>query len=157
MPAANNGGVARPNGSAVNDQEPSRVVMRRADGNPIHVLVVDDEPVLAELVSMALRYEGWEIATAGDGATAVALARQTPPDVVVLDVMLPDMSGLDVLHKLREQIPGLPLLLLTAKDSVEDRIAGLTAGGDDYVTKPFSLEEVVLQAAGPAAAHRGDQ
>ena len=119
--------------------------MRRADGNPIHVLVVDDEPVLAELVSMALRYEGWEIATAGDGASAIALARQTPPDVVVLDVMLPDMSGLDVLHKLREQIPGLPLLLLTAKDSVEDRIAGLTAGGDDYVTKPFSLEEVVLR------------
>ena len=119
--------------------------MRRADGKPIHVLVVDDEPVLAELVSMALRYEGWEIATAGDGATAVALARQTPPDVVVLDVMLPDMSGLDVLRRLREQIPGLPLLLLTAKDSVEDRIAGLTAGGDDYVTKPFSLEEVVLR------------
>ena len=141
---ADNGRVS-PNGSAVNDQEPARVVMRRADGDPIHVLVVDDEPVLAELVSMALRYEGWEIVTAGDGASAIALARQTPPDVVVLDVMLPDMSGLDVLHKLREQIPGLPLLLLTAKDSVEDRIAGLTAGGDDYVTKPFSLEEVVLR------------
>ncbi|WP_197377732.1 response regulator transcription factor [Mycolicibacterium baixiangningiae] len=119
--------------------------MRRADGNPVRVLVVDDEPVLAELVSMALRYEGWDIATAGDGATAIALARENPPDVVVLDVMLPDMSGLDVLAKLREQIPGLPLLLLTAKDSVEDRIAGLTAGGDDYVTKPFSLEEVVLR------------
>ena len=99
---------------------------------------------LAELVSMALRYEGWEIATAGDGAS-VSSARETPPDVVVLDVMLPDISGLDVLHKLREQIPGLPLLLLTAKDSVEDRIAGLTAGGDDYVTKPFSIEEVVLR------------
>ena len=119
--------------------------MRRADGKPINVLVVDDEPVLAELVSMALRYEGWDIATAGDGATAIALARENPPDVVVLDVMLPDMSGLDVLHELRDQIPGLPLLLLTAKDSVEDRIAGLTAGGDDYVTKPFSLEEVVLR------------
>ncbi|WP_193048323.1 response regulator transcription factor [Mycolicibacterium baixiangningiae] len=119
--------------------------MRRADGNPVRVLVVDDEPVLAELVSMALRYEGWDIATAGDGASAIALARENPPDVVVLDVMLPDMSGLDVLARLREQIPGLPLLLLTAKDSVEDRIAGLTAGGDDYVTKPFSLEEVVLR------------
>src|SRR5688500_13258815 len=125
--------------------DPARVVMRRADGSALHVLVVDDEPVLAELVSMALRYEGWEISTAGDGATAIAAARQTPPDVVVLDVMLPDMSGLEVLRKLREQIPGLPLLLLTAKDSVEDRIAGLTAGGDDYVTKPFSLEEVVLR------------
>lgn len=127
------------------ESESGRAVMRRADGNPIQVLVVDDEPVLAELVSMALRYEGWDITTAGDGASAIAAARGNPPDVVVLDVMLPDMSGLDVLRKLREQIPGLPLLLLTAKDSVEDRIAGLTAGGDDYVTKPFSLEEVVLR------------
>jgi two-component system, OmpR family, response regulator len=119
--------------------------MRRADGSPIHVLVVDDEPVLAELVAMALRYEGWTVSTAGDGAYAIASARKQPPDVVVLDVMLPDMSGLDVLRKLRGQIPGLPLLLLTAKDALEDRIAGLTAGGDDYVTKPFSLEEVVLR------------
>ena len=129
--------------SAVNDL--GRVVMRRADGSPIHVLVVDDEQVLAELVTMALRYEGWTVSTAGDGASAIAAARKDPPDVVVLDVMLPDMSGLDVLRKLREQLPGLPLLLLTAKDAVEDRIAGLTAGGDDYVTKPFSLEEVVLR------------
>ncbi|GAA2428753.1 response regulator transcription factor [Mycolicibacterium llatzerense] len=131
--------------STARDSEAQRVVMHRADGKPINVLVVDDEPVLAELVSMALRYEGWDIATAGDGATAISLAKDNPPDVVVLDVMLPDMSGLDVLRKLREQIPGLPLLLLTAKDSVEDRIAGLTAGGDDYVTKPFSIEEVVLR------------
>ena len=130
---------------SVSEHDPGRVVMRRADGNPINVLVVDDEPVLAELVSMALRYEGWEIATAGDGATAIALARDNPPDVVVLDVMLPDMSGLDVLHRLRAQIPGLPLLLLTAKDSVDDRIRGLAAGGDDYVTKPFSLEEVLIR------------
>jgi two-component system, OmpR family, response regulator len=122
-----------------------RVVMRRADGNPINVLVVDDEPVLAEMVSMALRYEGWNITTAGDGASAVESARSQRPDVVVLDVMLPDMSGLDVLRKLREETPQLPVLLLTAKDALEDRIAGLTAGGDDYVTKPFSLEEVVLR------------
>jgi len=127
------------------ETDTGRVVMRRADGSPIHVLVVDDEQVLAEMVSMALRYEGWDISTAGDGATALALARENRPDVVVLDVMLPDMSGLEVLRKLREQIPGLPLLLLTAKDALEDRIAGLTAGGDDYVTKPFSLEEVVLR------------
>jgi two-component system, OmpR family, response regulator len=119
--------------------------MRRADGNPINVLVVDDEPVLAEMVSMALRYEGWNIATAGDGSSAMESARSQRPDVVVLDVMLPDMSGLDVLRKLREENPQLPVLLLTAKDAVEDRIAGLTAGGDDYVTKPFSLEEVVLR------------
>jgi two-component system OmpR family response regulator len=119
--------------------------MCRADGNPINVLVVDDEAVLAEMVSMALRYEGWNIATAGDGSAAIASARAQRPDVVVLDVMLPDMSGLDVLHKLREENPQLPVLLLTAKDAVEDRIAGLTAGGDDYVTKPFSIEEVVLR------------
>ncbi len=119
--------------------------MCRADGNPINVLVVDDEAVLAEMVSMALRYEGWNIATAVDGSSAIAAARTQRPDVVVLDVMLPDMSGLDVLHKLREECPQLPVLLLTAKDAVEDRIAGLTAGGDDYVTKPFSIEEVVLR------------
>ncbi|WP_197415153.1 response regulator transcription factor [Mycobacterium sp. M26] len=119
--------------------------MRRADGNPINVLVVDDEAVLAEMVSMALRYEGWNITTASDGASAISAARSTRPDAVVLDIMLPDMSGLDVLRRLREQTPNLPVLLLTAKDAVEDRIAGLTAGGDDYVTKPFSIEEVVLR------------
>jgi len=119
--------------------------MCRADGNPINVLVVDDESVLAEMVSMALRYEGWNISTAADGSSAISAARAQRPDVVVLDVMLPDMSGLDVLHKLREESPQLPVLLLTAKDAVEDRIAGLTAGGDDYVTKPFSIEEVVLR------------
>jgi len=127
---------------------PARVVLRRADGTPIRILVVDDEAVLAEMVSMALRYEGWDITTAGDGASAVTAARDTRPDAVVLDVMLPDMSGLEVLRKLREHSPELPVLLLTAKDAVEDRIAGLSAGGDDYVTKPFSLEEVVLRLRG---------
>lgn len=122
-----------------------RIAVRRADGSPVRVLVVDDEAVLAEMVSMALRYEGWDITTAGDGATAISAARGNRPDAVVLDIMLPDMSGLAVLAALREQIPNLPVLLLTAKDAVEDRIAGLSAGGDDYVTKPFSLEEVVLR------------
>src|ERR1700744_6603222 len=119
--------------------------MRRADGNPINVLVVDDEAFLAEMVSMPLRYEGWNIATAGDGAAALESARSQRPDVVVLDVMLPDMSGLDVLRKLREETPQLPVLLLTAKDAVEDRIAGRTAGGDAYGTRPLSREEVVLR------------
>jgi len=124
---------------------PQRVSLTRADGSPIAALVVDDEAVLAEMVSMALRYEGWSVTTAGDGAAALAAARAQRPDVVVLDVMLPDMSGLDVLLKLRALHPSLPVLMLTAKDAVEDRIAGLAAGGDDYVTKPFSIEEVVLR------------
>ncbi len=122
-----------------------RVDMRRADGTPIGVLVVDDESVLAEMVAMALRYEGWDVTTAADGQSAISAARAVRPDAVVLDLMLPDMGGLEVLSRLRAQHPGLPVLLLTAKDALEDRIAGLTAGGDDYVTKPFSLEEVVLR------------
>jgi two-component system OmpR family response regulator len=122
-----------------------RIEMRRADGNPITVLVVDDEAVLAEMVSMALRYEGWEVSTAADGMSAITTARTARPDAVVLDLMLPDIDGLDVLRRLREQDPMLPVLLLTAKDAVEDRIAGLSAGGDDYVTKPFSIEELVLR------------
>lgn len=119
--------------------------MTRADGSPISVLVVDDEPGLAELVSMAVRYEGWQVATASDGASAIRQAQDAPPDVVVLDIMLPDINGLDVLQKLRKAQPALPVLLLTAKEEVEDRIAGLAAGGDDYVTKPFSVEELMLR------------
>jgi two-component system OmpR family response regulator len=119
--------------------------VRRADGNPLRVLVVDDEPALAELLSMALRYEGWEVRTAGDGLGAVRGARDFRPDAVVLDVMLPDFDGLEVLRRLRAEQADMPVLFLTARDAVEDRIAGLTAGGDDYVTKPFSLEEVVAR------------
>jgi two-component system OmpR family response regulator len=135
--------------------------LRRADGSPLRVLVVDDESALAELLSMALRYEGWEVRTAGDGGGAVRAARDFRPDAVVLDVMLPDFDGLEVLRRLRAEQTEVPVLFLTARDAVEDRIAGLTAGGDDYVTKPFSLEEVVarlrglLRRAGLATA-RGD-
>jgi two-component system, OmpR family, response regulator len=119
--------------------------LQRRDGTPVRVLVVDDEETLAELVSMALRMEGWEIRSVGTGNEAVRVAREFRPDAVVLDVMLPDFTGLEVLTKLRAEAPNLPVLFLTARDAVEDRIAGLTAGGDDYVTKPFSLEEVVLR------------
>ena len=124
---------------------PARSELRRPDGTPVRVLVVDDEATLAELVSMALRYEGWEVRSAADGRDAVKVAREFRPDAVVLDIMLPDFDGLEVLRRMRAEAPKLPVLFLTAKDAVEDRIAGLTAGGDDYVTKPFSLEEVVLR------------
>ncbi|HEV7790228.1 MAG TPA: response regulator transcription factor [Pseudonocardia sp.] len=119
--------------------------LRRVDGSPVRVLVVDDEATLAELLSMALRYEGWDVRSAGDGLTAVRLAREFQPDSVVLDIMLPDISGLEVLKRIHADTPELPVLFLTAKDAVEERIAGLTAGGDDYVSKPFSLEEVVAR------------
>ncbi len=94
---------------------------------------------------MALRYEGWEIRTADTGRKALDIAREFRPDALVLDIMLPDIDGLSVLHRLRQQGDDVPVLFLTAKDSLDDRIAGLTAGGDDYVTKPFSLEEVVAR------------
>jgi two-component system OmpR family response regulator len=126
----------------------SRGGLRRTDGAPVRVLVVDDEPTLAELLSMALRYEGWEVRSAGDGGAAVRAAREFRPDAVILDIMLPDMDGLDVMRRLRGESPQVPVLFLTARDAVEDRIAGLTAGGDDYVTKPFSLEEVVARLRG---------
>jgi two-component system OmpR family response regulator len=128
--------------------ESTRPDLRRPDGQPVRVLVVDDESTLAELLSMALRYEGWDVQSAGDGTAAVRLARTFRPDAVVLDMMLPDMDGLDVMRKLRSETPDVPVLFLTARDAVEDRIAGLTAGGDDYVTKPFSLEEVVARLRG---------
>jgi two-component system, OmpR family, response regulator len=135
----------------------------RADGTPIRVLVVDDEPSLAELLSSVLRYEGWDIAVAGDGSSAVRTAREFKPDAVVLDVMLPDFSGFEVLRRLRAELPHVCVLFLTARDAVEDRVAGITAGGDDYVTKPFSLEEVLarlrglLRRAGVARAQSGTQ
>lgn len=122
--------------------------LTRPDGSPLRVLVVDDEVNIAELISMALRYEGWEVTTAHTGTKAVAAAKETQPDAVVLDMMLPDFDGLEVLRRMRGVDPGLPVVFLTAKDAVEDRIAGLTAGGDDYVTKPFSLEELVARLRG---------
>lgn len=118
------------------------------DGTAIRALVVDDEPSLADLVSMALRYEGWEVRTALTGSDAVKHGREFAPDVVVLDIMLPDIDGLEVLRRLRADGRDVPVLFLTAKDSVDDRVVGLTAGGDDYVTKPFSLEELVARLRG---------
>jgi len=118
------------------------------DGTPVRVLVVDDEPSLAELLSSVLRYEGWSVRTAGSGAEAVKSGRDFRPDAVVLDIMLPDFDGVEVMRRLRAELPGVCVLFLTARDAVEDRVAGLTAGGDDYVTKPFSLEEVLARLRG---------
>ncbi|WP_189934588.1 response regulator transcription factor [Streptomyces sulfonofaciens] len=115
---------------------------------PVRVLVVEDEPDLAEVLSGALRYEGFQVRTAGDAATALALAREFRPDAVVLDWMLPDADGLQVLRGLRAERAAVCVLFLTARDAVEDRIAGITAGADDYVTKPFSLQEVLARLRG---------
>ena len=132
------------------------------DGTPIRALVVDDEPNLAELVRMGLRMAGWQVAVAADGRSAVDTAREFRPDVLVLDIMIPGFDGVEVLTKIRSFAPDVPALFLTAKDSVEDRITGLAAGGDDYVTKPFSMEEVLLrlhrlvQRSGVAAAETAE-
>ena len=123
----------------------SAPALTRPDGSPLRVLVVDDEVNIAELIGMAVRYEGWEPTVALTGGKAVRAARDNRPDSVVLDVMLPDFDGMEVLPRLRSQYPDVPVLFLTARDSVEDRVYGLTAGGDDYVTKPFSLEEVIAR------------
>jgi DNA-binding response OmpR family regulator len=120
----------------------------RTDGGAVRVLVVDDEPDLTEVLGAALTAEGWACRQAADGATALETARAFRPDAVVLDWMLPDMDGLRVLRELRREVPGVCVLFLTARDAVEDRVAGITAGGDDYVTKPFSLEEVLARLRG---------
>ena len=102
--------------------------LKRPDGSAVRVLVVDDEPNLTELLSMALRYEGWEVRTAASGVAAVRAAKEFGPDAVVLDMMLPDFDGLEVMRRMRGDDPNVPVLFLTAKDAVEDRVAGLTAG-----------------------------
>jgi two-component system OmpR family response regulator len=137
----------------------SAPALTRPDGSPLRVLVVDDEQNLAELLRMALRYEGWEVDIALNGIQAVNTARASHPDAVVLDMMLPDFDGMEVLRRLRANREDVPVLFLTARDSVEDRVAGLTAGGDDYVTKPFSLEEVVARVRAllrRAGAHQAE-
>ncbi|MEN0140115.1 MULTISPECIES: response regulator transcription factor [Rhodococcus] len=109
------------------------------------VLVVDDEPNILELLSVSLRFQGFEVATASTGAEGLDTARTFRPDAVILDVMMPGMDGFGLLKRLRADGVDAPVLFLTAKDAVEDKISGLTLGADDYVTKPFSLEEVVTR------------
>ncbi len=137
--------------------------LTRPDGTPIKILTVDDESSLTELLSMAMRYEGWDVSTAGSGLTAVKAAREVRPDAIVLDMMLPDFDGLEVMRRIRAEQPDIPVIFLTAKDALDDRIGGLTAGGDDYVTKPFSLEELIarlrglLRRTGATTARPGSQ
>ncbi|HEY2063382.1 MAG TPA: response regulator transcription factor [Amycolatopsis sp.] len=130
--------------------------------NPVRLLVVDDEPHIADLVATVARYEGWLAVTAGSGAAALSRAAEFGPDIVVLDLMLPDLDGFTVLDRLRANGSTVPVVFLTAKDATADRIAGLTRGGDDYLVKPFSVEELMARlravlrrsigAAVPAAA-----
>ncbi|QGQ20278.1 response regulator [Cellulomonas sp. JZ18] len=114
-------------------------------GTEARLLVVDDEPNIRELLATSLRFAGFEVHAAADGGSALRLARDTDPDLVVLDVMLPDMDGFTVTRRLREKGQHVPVLFLTARDDTADKVQGLTVGGDDYVTKPFSLEEVVAR------------
>ncbi|WP_405179411.1 response regulator transcription factor [Nocardia sp. NBC_01377] len=121
------------------------------------VLVVDDEPMIVELLSVSLRYQGFEVDTAADGAQALDKARGFRPQALIVDVMMPGMDGFGLLRRLRADGVDAPVLFLTARDEVQDKVAGLTLGADDYITKPFSLEEVVarlrvvLRRAGHAA------
>ncbi|WP_336660529.1 response regulator transcription factor [Leucobacter sp. USHLN153] len=122
--------------------------LTRGDGTKIKALVVDDEESITQLVAMALRYEGWDVETAAAGEEALEKMRSFAPDVAVLDIMLPDFDGMQLLARIRAAGQMFPVLFLTALDSVEDRVNGLTAGGDDYVVKPFSLEELIARLRG---------
>jgi two-component system OmpR family response regulator len=110
-----------------------------------HVLVVDDEPAITDLLSTALRYMGYQVTTAATGTAALEAAATGNPDLVVLDVMLPDLDGFEVCRRLREQRDFVPVIFLSARDTEDDRVTGFVRGGDDYVTKPFSLEELTLR------------
>jgi two-component system OmpR family response regulator len=111
----------------------------------VRVLVVDDEPNLVDVISMALRFQGFAVESAGTGRDALAAVAEFKPHLMLLDIMLPDMEGFDVARRLGGARAELPIIFLTARDATEDKIRGLTSGGDDYVTKPFSLEELIAR------------
>lgn len=122
------------------------------DGNAsAKVMVIEDEPLLSELLTMALKAEGWQVVTASHGVDALSLAKRERPDVAIVDVMIPGIDGVEVVRRMRARGDDTLVLFLTAKDALDDKIAGLSAGGDDYVTKPFSLEEVMLRVRGMIA------
>jgi two-component system OmpR family response regulator len=118
---------------------------RMSESPEARLLVVEDEPNIVELLSASLRLAGFQVATATSGLEALQAVQRHRPDLVVLDVMLPDLDGFDVARRLRTGDTRTPVLFLTARDATEDKVRGLTLGGDDYVTKPFSLEEVVAR------------
>jgi two-component system, OmpR family, response regulator len=124
--------------------------------NGARVLVVDDEASITDLVALALRYEGFTVEKAATGRAALATVGRFKPDLIVLDVMLPDLSGLDVLRRLSAEGRRVPVIFLTARDATEDKVHGLTVGGDDYVTKPFSIEELVARVRAVLRRH-GDE
>jgi two-component system OmpR family response regulator len=115
------------------------------DKTPARILVVDDEPAITELLSTALRYMGYQVTVAATGFAALDAAASSAPDLVVLDVMLPDLDGFEVCRRLRAAHDFVPVIFLSARDSEDDRVTGFVRGGDDYVTKPFSLEELTLR------------
>jgi two-component system OmpR family response regulator len=119
--------------------------MAATDSTSHRVLVVDDEPNIVDVVAMALRFQGFEVASAATGRDALAAVESFRPEVMVLDVMLPDMEGFEVADRLGAERGHVPILFLTARDASEDKLRGLTTGGDDYMTKPFSLEELVAR------------
>ena len=111
----------------------------------VKILVVDDEPNIRDLLSTSLRFAGFSVHAVANGAEAVYAAEKGEPDIILLDVMLPDMNGFSVTKKIRSMGINAPVLFLTARDETEDKITGLTVGGDDYMTKPFSLDEIVAR------------
>ena len=127
--------------------------LTRPDGSPIRALVVDDEANLSELLRMAMGNEGWDARTASKGQEALNIIREFAPDLLILDIMMPGLDGMEVLKRVRATGNDVPVLFLTARDAVQDRIAGISAGGDDYVTKPFNLEEVIVRLRGMARRH----
>jgi two-component system, OmpR family, response regulator len=119
--------------------------MDNGNGTDHRVLVVDDEPNIVDVIAMALKFQGFAVESAGTGQEAISQVAEFKPDLIVLDVMLPDMEGFDVAKRLGAARSRVPIIFLTARDATDDKIRGLTLGGDDYVTKPFSLEELVAR------------
>ena len=131
--------------SAINERVPAIVNENNSESKTQRILVVDDESSISELIATSLRFVGFDVRTAATGSQALSIAEEFKPHALILDVMLPDQDGFEVCRQLRQDGHSVGVLFLTAKDTVEDKIAGLTIGGDDYMTKPFSLEELVAR------------